>query len=160
MYCVVSTEDARRDGNYTVWKYHSWDKDKGLLEHIEGHKAIFTADTGDNRKLSQWKESSGVICSTGRFLKTERAKHAGATELRMYGTFLKVALSAFGLESWRLKDWGCKTLPVSIRISLDFCVRQQGVSFHDSLPCCGKGFCVTHRSYEPCHARPPKTDRS
>ena len=84
-----------------------------------------------------------MICSTGRFFKTEGAKHAGACRAETVWHILKVALSAFDLESWRLKDWGCKTLPVSIRISLDFCVRRQVVSFHDSLPCCGKGFCVT-----------------
>ena len=83
-----------------------------------------------------------MICSTGRFSRTEGAKNAGACRAENVGCFLKVAFSAFGLESWRLKDWGCRTLPVSIGISLDFCVRQQVVSFHDSLPF-GKGACVT-----------------
>ena len=31
---------------------------------------------------------------------------------------------------------------------------------HGSLPCYGEGACVTHWSYEPCHAGPPKRDRS
>ena len=36
------------------------------------------------------------------------------------------------------------------------------VSFHlhESQPCCGEMACVTQWSYEPSHARPPKTDRS
>ena len=31
---------------------------------------------------------------------------------------------------------------------------------HGSLPCHGKGTCITQWSYESCHVGPPKTDRS
>ena len=31
--------------------------------------------------------------------------------------------------------------------------------FHGSQPCCSKGACKNQWNYEPCSARPPKTDR-
>ena len=47
--CTVKEEQLQLN-SYTVWKHHSWNKDKGLLEHIEGHKTIFNADTSSWRR--------------------------------------------------------------------------------------------------------------